>query len=63
MDYDKPMYINNDHIENVESYISLGQRYNTSYKKQARSFKEESWPDGQNSPNTAISSSVTLEHV
>ena len=29
MENDKPIYVNNIHIENVESYIYLGQRYTT----------------------------------
>ena len=32
-------------------------------KTKTRRFKEESRPDGQHSPSTAISSMVTLEHA
>ena len=55
------IYFNNIQTENIESYIYLGQRYSTREKK-TRRFKEESWLDGQHSPNTATSSRVTLEH-
>ena len=50
METDTPIYVNNTQIENVESYIYLGQRYSTRDKNQN---KEESRPDGQ----------VTLEHA
>ena len=45
METDTPMYVNNTEIENVESYIYLGQRYSTRDKNQTRRFKEESRPD------------------
>ena len=34
MENDTPIYVNNTQIENVESYIYLGQRYSTRYKNQ-----------------------------
>ena len=34
METDTPIYVNNTQIENVESYIYLGQRYNTRDKNQ-----------------------------
>ena len=42
-----PIYINNTHIENVESYIYLGQRYGTRDKKprQGDSKKNHDWMD------------------
>ncbi|KAK2157678.1 hypothetical protein NP493_1860g00010 [Ridgeia piscesae] len=63
MENDTPIYVNNTQIENVESYIYLGQRYSTRDKNQDKRFKEESRPDGQHSPSTATSSRVTLEHA
>ena len=33
MENDTPIYVNNTQIENVESYIYLGQRYSTRDKK------------------------------
>ena len=63
MEHDTPVYVNNNQIENVESCISLGQRYSTREKKQTKRFKEESRPDGQHSPSTATSSKVILEHA
>ena len=35
METDTPVYVNNTQIENVESYIYLGQRYSTIDKNQA----------------------------
>ena len=34
MENDTPIYVNNIEIENVESYICLGQRYSTRDKSQ-----------------------------
>ena len=46
MENDTPIYLNNTQIENVESYIYLGQRYSTRDKQNnTRRFKEESRPD------------------
>ena len=65
MENGTPIYVNNTQIENVESFIYLGQRYSTRDKPQdkERRFKKESRADGQHSPSTATSSRVTLEHV
>ncbi|KAK2171863.1 hypothetical protein NP493_1017g02048 [Ridgeia piscesae] len=66
MENDTPIYVNNTQIENVESYIYLGQRYRDTApetKNNTRRFKEGSRPDGQHSPSTATSSSVTLGHA
>ncbi|KAK2169945.1 hypothetical protein NP493_1169g00005 [Ridgeia piscesae] len=63
MESETPIYVNNTQIENVESYIYLGQRYSNRDTNQDRRFKEESRPGGQHSPNTATSSRVTLEHT
>ena len=41
METDTPIYVNNTQIENVESYIYLGQRYSTREKNKTRRFKEE----------------------
>ena len=60
---DTPIYVNNTQIENVESYIYLGQRYRTRHKNNTRRFKDESRPDKQHSPINATSSRVTLEHA
>ncbi|KAK2162781.1 hypothetical protein NP493_1489g00026 [Ridgeia piscesae] len=60
---DTIIYVSNTQIENVEIYIYLGQRYSNRDKNQEKSFKEESRPDGQHSPNTATSSRVTLENA
>ena len=54
METDTPIYVNNTQIENVESYVCLGQRYSTRYR-----YQEEARPDGQHSPSTATSSRVT----
>jgi len=64
MENDTPIDVNNTQTENVESYIYLGQRYNNSENNpNTRRFNEESRPDGQQSPSTATSSRVTLEHA
>ena len=42
MDTDTPIYVNNTQIENVESYIYLGQRYTSETKTKIKRFKEES---------------------
>ena len=56
MKNDTPVYVNNTQIENVESYVCLGQRYSTRDKNQD---KEESRPGGQHSLSTATSLMVT----
>ena len=58
MENDTP--INNTQIENIESHVYLGQRYSTIKKTKTTRFKEELRPD---SPGTAASSRVTLEHA
>ena len=64
MENNTPIYVNNTQIENVESYIYLGQRYSIRDKNtKARRFKEESWLDGQHLPSITTSSRVTLEHA
>ena len=39
MENDAPIYVNNTEIENVESYIYLGQRYSTRDKNQDKEIK------------------------
>ena len=39
MENDTPIYVNNNQIENVESYIYLGQRYSTRAITKTRRFK------------------------
>ena len=39
METDTPTYVNNILIENVESYIYLGQRYSTRDKNQVKKIK------------------------
>ena len=51
MENDTPVYVNNTQIENVESYIYLGQRYSIRKKKKTMRIKEESRTDGQHSPS------------
>ena len=63
MGNDTVIYINNTQIENVESYIYLGERYSTRDKTKTMRFIEESWPDRRHSPSPAASSRVTLEHT
>ncbi|KAK2171950.1 hypothetical protein NP493_1013g01065 [Ridgeia piscesae] len=63
METDTPIYVNNTQIENVESYIYLGQKCSTETKTKTRRFKEESRSGAQHSPSTATSSMVTLEHA
>ena len=66
MENDTPVYVNTTQIENVESYIYLGQRYSArdnNNKNKIRRIKEESRQDGQHSPSTATSSRLALEHA
>ena len=44
---DTPIHFKNTPIENVESYIYLGQRYRTRDKTKTMSFKEVLRPDGR----------------
>ena len=39
METDTPIYVNNTQIENVESYIYLGQRYSTRDKNQDKEIQ------------------------
>ena len=39
MENDTPIYVKNTQIENVESYIYLGQRYSTRDKNQDKEFQ------------------------
>ncbi|KAK2186048.1 hypothetical protein NP493_204g02031 [Ridgeia piscesae] len=39
MENDTPIYVNNTQIENVESYIYLGQRYSTRDKYQDKEIQ------------------------
>ncbi|KAK2176840.1 hypothetical protein NP493_636g03007 [Ridgeia piscesae] len=41
MENDTPIYVNNTQIENVESYIYLGQRYSTRDKKQDKEIQRK----------------------
>ncbi|KAK2188234.1 hypothetical protein NP493_139g03006 [Ridgeia piscesae] len=66
MENDTPIYVNNTQIENVESYIYLGQRYSTRDKYQDKDFFQRritTGGHGQHSPSTATSSRVTLERA
>ena len=56
-----PIYVNNTQIENVESYVYLGQRLGTRTK--TRKSYDESQPAGQHIQNIATSSKVTLLSV
>ena len=47
MENDTTIYVNNTQIENVKSYVYLGQRYSTRDKTNTRRLKGESRPDGQ----------------
>ena len=58
-----PIYVNNTRIKNIESDISLGQRYSTRDKNQDKGIQRRVRPDGQHSPSTVTSSRVTLGHV
>ena len=60
MEKNTQIHVNYTQIENVESYIYLGQIYSTRDKNQDN---DESRPDGQLSQSTATSSRVTLEHA
>ena len=62
MENDTAIYVNNIQIENDESYIYVGQIYNTREKNKTERFKEESRLGGQHSPSSATSSKITLEH-
>ena len=60
MEIDTQIYVNNTQIENVRSRSrSTWDRDKAPEKTMTRRFKEQSWPDGQHSPNTATSSRVT----
>ncbi|KAK2147768.1 hypothetical protein NP493_3380g00000 [Ridgeia piscesae] len=39
MENDTPIYVKNTHIENVESYIYLGQRFSTREKNQDKEIQ------------------------
>ena len=41
MENDTPTYVNNTQIKNVESYISLGQRYSTRHKNQDKEIQRK----------------------
>ena len=68
-----PVYDNNTqienvestHIESVESYVYLGQRYSTTpqTKTKKTGFANESRPDEHHSPSTATSSREKLDHA
>ena len=60
---DTPIHVKNTQIENVESYMYLGQRYSTREQTKTRRFKEESQPDWMHSLSTLTYSRVILEHA
>ena len=39
MENDTPIYVNNLHIDNIESYVYLGQRYSTRDKNQDKAIQ------------------------
>ena len=49
METDTPIYVNNTQIENIDSYIYLGQRYSTKHQRQkprqGDSKKNHGWMD------------------
>ena len=63
MENDRPIYVNNTQLENVESYTYLDRDITPETKTKTRRFKEDSWLDGQHSPSIATYSKVTLGHV
>ena len=58
---DAPIDVNNIQIENVESYIYMGQSYSTREKKtKTGRLKTEARLDAQHSPSTATSSKSNI---
>ncbi|KAK2188298.1 hypothetical protein NP493_136g00011 [Ridgeia piscesae] len=63
MENGTPIYVNNTEIENVESYVYLGQRYSTRDKNQDKEIQRRITRNGQLLPSIATFSEVTLEQV
>ena len=54
MENDTPIYVNNTQMENVESYINLGQRYSTRDKNQDQEIQRRIRARWKHSPTTDI---------
>ena len=60
MENDTPIYVNNTHLENVESYIYLGQRYTSETKpRQGDSKKNRHGNSGNIDTNKPIKEQVS----
>ena len=62
MEIGKSIYVPNTQIESIAT-STWGTDAAPKTKTKTRSFKEESRPDGQHSPSTATSATVTFEQA